>query len=122
MNVVEKVAEQPRAFPRFEVDAFVDVAGPEVLKFHRVQNISLGGICIQTVALAEIGSQVDVVVNFPDLGAQLNLRGQVAWTNRTPPQDVGIRWVALDDERKELLKKYISLVKSRDVSDVSVAS
>jgi uncharacterized protein (TIGR02266 family) len=109
------MVEQARAFPRFEVDAYVDVAGPDILKYHRVQNISLGGICIQTVALAEIGSSVDVVVNFPDLGAQLQLRGQVAWTNRTPPQDVGIRWVALDEERRELLKKYISMVKSREI-------
>jgi Tfp pilus assembly protein PilZ len=114
-------AELPRAFPRFEVDAYVDVSGGEVLKYHRIQNVSLGGICIQTPALAEIGSPVDVVLNFPDLGAQLQLRGQIAWTNREPPQDVGIRWVALDDERRELLKKYISMVKAREIDTIGPA-
>jgi len=109
------MGDTPRAFPRYEIDAYVDVTGGNVLLYHRIQNISLGGVCIQTANLAEVGSPVDVVLNFPDLGAQLSLRGQVAWANRTPPQDVGIRWVDLDDERRELLKRYISLVKTREL-------
>jgi uncharacterized protein (TIGR02266 family) len=111
MSMVEK----PRAHPRYEIDAYVDVKGDDVLLYHRIQNISLGGVCIQTTNVVEVGSPVDVVLNFPDLGAQLQLRGQVAWANRTPPQDVGIRWVGLDEERRELLKKYISLVKTREL-------
>ena len=114
-----RMVDKPRAHPRYEIDAYVDVTGgdvSEVLLYHRIQNISLGGICIQTATLAEVGSPVDVVINFPDLGAQLQLRGQVAWANRHPPQDVGIRWVSLDEERREMLKKYISLVKTREIS------
>lgn len=113
------MADNVRAHPRYEVQAYVDVTGPEVLLYHSIQNISLGGICIQTATLAEVGSIVDVVINFPDLGAQLELKGQVVWANRHPPQDVGIRWVELDDQRRELLKKYISLVKTREASPAS---
>ena len=40
--------EHAREFPRFEVNAYVDYTGNEVLLFHRIQNISLGGVCIQT--------------------------------------------------------------------------
>ena len=109
--------DKPRAYPRYEIDAYVDVTGPEVLLYHRIQNISLGGICVQTSTLAEVGSPVDVVINFPDLGAQLELRGQVVWANREPPQDVGIRWIELDEQRREMLKKYISMVKTREVTD-----
>jgi len=115
------MVDKPRAHPRYEIDAYVDVTGREVLLFHRIQNISLGGICIQTPALAEVGSPVDVVINFPDLGAQLQVRGLIAWANRTPPQDVGIRWVDLDDERREMLKKYISLVKTREITNPGVS-
>jgi uncharacterized protein (TIGR02266 family) len=114
------MVDKPRAHPRYEIDAYVDVTGPEVLLYHRIQNISLGGICIQTPTLAEVGSQVEVVLNFPDLGAQMNLHGQVVWANREPPQDVGIRWVDLDEERREMLKKYISLVKTREITDPSL--
>jgi uncharacterized protein (TIGR02266 family) len=109
------MSDKAREHTRYEIEAYVDVTGPEVLLYHRIQNISLGGICIQTPALAEIGSQVEVVLNFPDLGAQLELAGQVVWTNREPPQDVGIRWTTLDEERREMLKKYISLVKTREL-------
>jgi hypothetical protein len=115
------MADKPRAHPRYEIDAYVDVTGAEVLLFHRIQNISLGGICITSAASAEVGQPVDVVINFPDLGAQLQLRGQIAWANRTPPQDVGIRWVELDEERREMLKKYISLVKTREITNPGVS-
>lgn len=115
------MADNSRSHERYEVQAYVDVVGSEVLLYHTIQNISLGGICIQTASLAEVGSLVDVMINFPDLGAQMELRGQVVWANRHPPQDVGIRWVELDDERRELLKKYISLVKTRSVSPAKMA-
>ena len=43
-----ETSEHPREFPRFEVNAYVDYTGNEVLLFHRIQTISLGGVCIQT--------------------------------------------------------------------------
>ena len=106
-----------RAYPRYEVHAYVDVTDVAgVLLYHRIQNLSLGGICIQTSSIEEVGSLVDVVINFPELGAQIAMKGQVVWANREPPQDVGIRWVDLDEGRRETLKKYIALVKTREVS------
>jgi Tfp pilus assembly protein PilZ len=115
------MADKPRAHPRYEIDAHVDVkGGPVILDDNRIQNISLGGICITTPTGAEVGSPVDVVINFPDLGAQMQLRGLVAWANRTPPQEVGIRWIDLDEERREMLKKYISLVKTREITNPGV--
>ena len=109
-------SEQPREFPRYEVNAYVDYTGNEVLLFHRIQNISLGGVCIQTSGVEEVGTMVDLVLNFPDLDASIAITGEVVWANREPPQDVGIRWVDLDENRRDLLKKYISLVKTREVT------
>ena len=109
------MADSPRAFPRYEVDAYVDVTASDVLLYHQIQNVSLGGICIQTTLLQDVGSLVDVVLNFPDLGTQMALQGQVVWVSREPPEEVGIRWVALDDERRDLLRKFIALVKRAEV-------
>jgi Tfp pilus assembly protein PilZ len=107
-----------RAFPRYEVQATADVAAPsDLLLYHRIQNISLGGICIQTKSIEEVGQLVDVVLNFPELGQQIEVMGQVVWTNREPPQDVGIRWVGLDEPRKQLLSRYITMVKTREISN-----
>jgi uncharacterized protein (TIGR02266 family) len=104
-------SEQPREFPRYEVNAYVDFTGNEVLLFHRIQNISLGGVCIQTSGVEEVGTIVDLVLNFPDLDASIGVRGEVVWANRDAPMDMGIRYIELDEERKDTLRKYISMVR-----------
>jgi uncharacterized protein (TIGR02266 family) len=104
-------SEQPREFPRYEVNAYVDFTGNEVLLFHRIQNISLGGVCIQTSGVEEVGTVVDLVLNFPDLDASIAVRGEVVWANRDAPMDMGIRYIELDEERKDTLRKYISMVR-----------
>src|SRR5262245_10719807 len=102
-----------RVHQRYEVDAYVDIVADDVQLYHRIQNVSVGGICLQTPIVQEVGSTVDVLLNFPELGKQIAIQGQVVWANREPPQDVGIRWVNLDDERRALLEQYISMVKTR---------
>src|SRR3954454_8828750 len=102
---------QTREFPRFEVNAYVDYTGNEVLLYHRIQNISLGGVCIQSSGVEDVGTIVDLVINFPELDASLSIKGEVVWVNRDAPQDMGIRYVDLDGERKEMLRKYIGLVR-----------
>jgi uncharacterized protein (TIGR02266 family) len=106
-------AEHPRAHPRLELNAYVDYTGSEVLLFHKVHNISLGGICIQSAAVEEVGTIVELVLNFPDLDASLAVQGEVVWANREPPMDMGIRYVDLDNERRDTLRKYISLVHAK---------
>ena len=121
MNDEAKSSEEARAHKRYEVNATVDVASADLLLFHRIQNISMGGICIQTATLSEVGAKVDVVLNFPDLGAQVSLRGQVVWANREPPQDVGIRWVDLDEAQRRMLSDYLRRVRDREASADSPA-
>src|SRR5438552_11435541 len=45
--------DDARVHPRYEIDASADVPGSGT---HRIQNISLGGICIQTSAIEEVGA------------------------------------------------------------------
>jgi uncharacterized protein (TIGR02266 family) len=100
-----------REYPRYEVSAYVDYTGSEVLLYHRIQNISLGGICITTPSLEEVGSVVDLVINFPELGTSVSLRGEVMWANREPPMEMGIRYVEMDEHKRETLKQFIARVK-----------
>jgi Tfp pilus assembly protein PilZ len=102
------VTDEERAYPRYEIDASADLTGSGR---HRIQNISLGGICIQTRAIEEVGAPVDVVLHLGDDGARLDLHGQVVWVNREPPEDVGIRWTGLDDEHRSALAGYIDHVR-----------
>ncbi len=100
-----------REHPRYEVSAYVDYTGSELLLFHHVENISLGGICIQTDAVEELGTVVDLVINFPDLDATVAVQGEVAWLNREPPMDMGIRFMELDEERRKTLRRYLKRIR-----------
>jgi len=106
-------AERPRAFPRLELDVYVDYTGSEVLLFHKVQNISLGGICIQSEGVEDVGTVVELVLNFPDLDASLAVQGEVVWANRERPMDMGVRFTDLDNERRDTLRKYLALVQAK---------
>lgn len=105
--------EHPRAFPRFDLKAYVDYTGSEVLLFHKIQNISLGGICIQSSAVEALGTIVDLVLNFPDLDSTIAVKGEVVWANGEPPMDMGIRYTDLDDDRKDTLRRYLSLLAAK---------
>jgi len=99
--------EDRRMFPRIEVNAYVDYTGSEVLLFHKIENISLGGISIQASKVEPMGTIVDLVVNFPDLERQIEVQGEVVWASGEEPLDMGIRYVNLSPEDKEVLKKYL---------------
>jgi hypothetical protein len=99
-----------RAFPRYEVDAQAECFAAGASSSYPIQNLSLGGICIRSSVLADVGSRVEVVLRLPELGLELRLEGEVVWVNRTPPQDVGIRWVALDADRRAVLSRYLDFI------------
>lgn len=96
-----------RMFPRIEVNAYVDYTGSEVLLFHKIENISLGGISIQASKIEPVGTIVDLLVNFPDLDKSINVQGEVVWATGDEPLDMGIRYINLTPENKEVLKKYL---------------
>jgi uncharacterized protein (TIGR02266 family) len=104
---------EKRKHPRFEVTAYVDYSGTEVLLYHSIENISLGGICIQSASIEDVGTVVDLLINFPDLDATIAVQGEVVWANREPPMDMGIRYLDLDGERKDTLRKYIQRVRKQ---------
>lgn len=101
-----------REFPRYEISAYVDYAtSNDVMLYHRIQNISLGGICITAPQVEELGTIIDLQINFPELGHVLELRGEVVWVNRDPPMDMGIRYLDLKDNERDLLRQCISQLK-----------
>ncbi|MBW2731441.1 MAG: TIGR02266 family protein [Deltaproteobacteria bacterium] len=108
-----RTPEELRGHPRFEVTAYVDYTGTEVLLYHHIENLSLGGMCIQTSMLEEIGTTVEMVINFPELDTSLALQGEVVWTNRDQPMDMGVRFLDLDEERKTILRQHIEAIKKK---------
>lgn len=99
--------EQKRKHVRIETDALVDYTGSEVLLFHRIENISLGGISMRTATPEDVGTQVFMTINFPELNESIEAEGEVVWANHEEPKDMGIKFVGLTEQAKEVLRRYI---------------
>lgn len=108
---------EQRKHTRYEVTAFVDSSGSEVYLHHRLLNLSLGGLSFQCDAPEPIGTEVELLLHFPEINASLPLRGQVVWANRSQPSDMGLRFVAVDDKKQETLKQYLNKVHQHQASE-----
>ncbi len=113
MNESHLPREFPRIEPQFEVDALVDFLGGSSDRY-KIQNLSLGGACILLPRREEIavGAIVSLVINFPDQGDKLSLRGEVIWVNRAAPMDVGVRYLGLSPDDRDVLTRYLGSVQS----------
>ena len=104
--------EGRRQHPRYNVTAFVDYTGS--IRFtERVQNISLGGICIHTPHVEKPGTVVELRVRFPDLDATFSARGEVVWVNDRELMDTGIKFLDLDAEHQGMLQRYLEAVQHK---------
>lgn len=106
---------EQREHHRYQVTAYVDLTGSEVLLYHQVGNISLGGISVNmeqaaalgAEALEQIGTHVDLVIHLPSIDATVAAQGEVVWANSEPPADMGVRFVELDSERVQVLQRFL---------------
>ena len=96
-----------RIYPRIEANVVVDYTGTEILLYHQINNISEGGVSIAAPAVEELGTIVDLTLNFPEYNRSVDVEGEVVWANNTPPCDMGIRFRNLRDEDLQFLKEYL---------------
>src|SRR5262249_52737819 len=92
-----------RRHARYEVEAYADVTGDEVLLYHPIRDISAGGMRIETGSREAVGTQLEVLVCFPDQEQEVALAGEVVWADTIASFEVGLRWRFTDDESRELL-------------------
>jgi uncharacterized protein (TIGR02266 family) len=111
--VKEKTMEERRKSVRIETNAMIDVLGKEVLMFHRIRDLSMGGVCIETESLEPVGSEVDLVINFPDLDEIIETKGVVVWAHEEPRPGMAIKFVDLKEEDKMVLRRYLGMLESR---------
>jgi uncharacterized protein (TIGR02266 family) len=102
------MTDSRRQDPRIEANVLVDFMGQDVLLFHHVENISLGGICIHGTTAESVGSEVSLAITFPQLEESLEVLGEVAWVNTEAPLDMGIRFTALSAKDKDVIRRYIA--------------
>lgn len=100
---------EERRETRIETDALVDVTASDVLLYHHIENLSLGGLSIQSPTVEPLGTKVNLSINFPDLHRTLDLEGEVVWANAEHPCDMGIKFINLSESDKAVLRHYLEL-------------
>jgi uncharacterized protein (TIGR02266 family) len=108
--------QKKRQHPRISTDALLDYSGSDVMLYHRIENISLGGICIQTANPEEVGTIVELTISFPALEEMVEVQGEVVWANHDTPKDMGIRFINLSPEARLVLARYIEQRKKSELS------
>lgn len=74
----------------------------------RVADLSEGGCYVDSMSVAQVGEILDFKLQLPN-GDWLELTGEVA--HQTPPLGFGIRFVNLNDDRREKLRLLIAHLK-----------
>lgn len=95
---------EARLHPRFSLNARADIVGEEVVLSRPIADISLGGCRLSGRGWEAAGTEVQIVLTFPTLSANLPLTGIVV---RSSERDMGIRFHNLSDEQKWALRKHI---------------
>lgn len=97
-----------RRYPRIEVNAFVDCSGDEVLLFHKIENISLGGLSLKSSFAEDVGTICEIVVNFPDFEDSISCKGEVVWCRPDGEPRMGVKFVDISDFDKVKLSNYLT--------------
>ena len=106
--------DENRDSPRIRTDALLDMAGTDVLLFHKIRDISQGGISIEAPTLEPVGTEVELSINFPDLHEVLETKGIVVRHTDDSPRVMGIRFEGLTRAQEGILERYLELKTRRD--------
>ena len=98
-----------RSHDRFRVAACADVAGSDLLLYHRIEDLSEGGMCFASPRPDAVGASIDVTLTFPRTETEIPVKGQVVWVaEEEQERRVGLRWVELSAEERIELRTHIA--------------
>lgn len=107
------MTKDKRRHKRYELEAFVDYTGREFLLNHRIYDLSMGGLRLATSETEPVGTQVDLVITFPDMDASIEIKGEVAWIKGAPDCEMGIRFAGMGMKEQKLLQEYLKKMEER---------
>lgn len=103
-----------RSTERVDVTWLVDCEGEDTFLYASITNISEMGIFVQTTTPLPIGSQLTLRFAPPGAAAPFVLQGTVQWINaatrQTPNPGMGIRFVDLTPDEREMIVAAIRTI------------
>jgi Tfp pilus assembly protein PilZ len=87
LNLLEWKPEEQRKYPRKPYFREVDYATNNQVFRDFIQNLSAGGMFIETRELFCVGQEITLVFSLPDCGKPVKIRGEIV---RHGPQGIGV--------------------------------
>lgn len=90
-------------------------------------DISEGGLFVATPELLAVGTPVDLQFSLPGVEEPVSLTGEVRWHRETLDAEhgvvpgVGVRFLYLNDEERELIESFLERRRPLDHPDVAAA-
>lgn len=109
----------PRWHARYASPVWADVAGTGVLLCHPVEDLSMGGACVQTPIPEPVGGRVQIALSLARSGSPLVLEAEVVWTRAGR---MGLRWLGLNASRRRQLAALIAQSRARAISPAGHAA
>lgn len=104
--------DNQRQQTRYEVNASIRCENTAAGQMYTLQNISLGGVCLQGDVNENIGTPIELTIHFDDLAQTIVAKGQVIWVNRSNPRDMGVRFLNLREQDLRVLTTYLQQVQT----------
>jgi uncharacterized protein (TIGR02266 family) len=85
----------------------VDYAAEDRAYRDYIQNISAGGVFIETRMPFAVGQQVTLSFPLPNQKNYIRITGQVV---RTSPQGIGVKFTVVDQEQEEMISALLEMI------------
>ncbi len=108
-----EIHRERRADTRYAVTLAAEFTGPDRFDTHTLENLSRGGVFVQTAAPSSVGSMVSLNIVLPGVAAEIELQGRVTWVHddvRHTERGVlgmGIQFVGLVPRSRALIEHHL---------------
>lgn len=113
---------EKRRFERQPVTLLVEYDGADDFVTDYTENLSSGGIFINTAKRLDIGTEVKLMLSFPGLLTPISIAGVVRWLKddaTEEPNGVGLEFINYTGEVQDELEDLIARIASRDPNVIS---
>jgi uncharacterized protein (TIGR02266 family) len=111
-NVKSQTGEERRIFPRTRFETSVNLTSPSNFYTGLTQDISEGGIFVETYLPLTFGSVVDLQFSLPDEGPPITVQAEVRWISEYNPNSdgnpgVGLRFLQLEKKDRVRIEAFV---------------
>jgi len=107
MSDQRPIENERRKHDRTSIVGQVHYTGGDGVVCTAIKDISFGGVRLYVTAAEKPGRKVSLRLTFAD-EVTLELKGQVVWARQVSPYEIGVQFLAVEDDAARLLGRQLS--------------